>query len=102
MKAFSSLLYPTRSSINYKLTRPLRRVVARLWDSRLSASRPVFRNGKHIFSMAGYGDFCRYRCSGFEKKEPETLEWIESFNAEDSLIDIGANIGTYSLDAAKL
>jgi len=102
MTIISSLLYPTRSSINYRITGPLRRSLARLWDSRLSASRPVFRNGEYIFSMVDYGDFCRYRCSGFEKKEPETLEWIESFNSEDVLLDIGANIGTYSLYAAKL
>lgn len=36
------------------------------------------------------------------KKEPETIEWIETFFQEgDVLFDIGANIGAYSLVTAK-
>ena len=34
-------------------------------------------------------------------KEPETIEWIDSFDEEDVLWDIGANIGVYSLYAAS-
>lgn len=33
-------------------------------------------------------------------KEPETLEWIDSFSKEDLLWDVGANIGIYSIYAA--
>lgn len=36
------------------------------------------------------------------RKEPETVQWIEQqFRAGDVLFDIGANIGAYSLIAAK-
>jgi FkbM family methyltransferase len=35
-----------------------------------------------------------------ESKEPETLEWIAGFNANDVLIDIGANVGMYTIWAA--
>ncbi|MBF0244952.1 MAG: FkbM family methyltransferase [Planctomycetes bacterium] len=34
-------------------------------------------------------------------KEPETLEWIGTFAQDDILWDIGANVGVYSLYAAK-
>jgi len=34
-------------------------------------------------------------------KEPETIEWIDSFQNEDTFWDIGSNIGCYSLYAAK-
>src|SRR3954452_22972396 len=34
-------------------------------------------------------------------KEPWTVEWIESLGAGDVLYDIGANVGVYSLIAAK-
>jgi FkbM family methyltransferase len=34
-------------------------------------------------------------------KEPETIEWIESFKAGDVFYDVGANVGAYSLVAAK-
>lgn len=35
------------------------------------------------------------------EKEPETVAWIESFQAGDVFYDIGANVGAYSLLAAK-
>jgi len=33
-------------------------------------------------------------------KEPETIEWIDSFDKSDTLWDIGANVGIYSIYAA--
>lgn len=42
-----------------------------------------------------------WRAKTLETKEPETLRWINSFKKEDVLYDIGANIGLYSLYAAK-
>lgn len=44
----------------------------------------------------------RFRASTYDTKEPETLEWIERyFQPGDVMYDIGANIGLYSLFAAK-
>ena len=43
----------------------------------------------------------RYRIKTFNSKEPETLEWIESFEKGSVFWDIGANIGLYSIYAAK-
>ena len=37
----------------------------------------------------------------FSSKEPGTLEWIDSFPAGSELWDIGANVGLYSVYAAK-
>ena len=34
-------------------------------------------------------------------KEPDTIAWIESFEKGDVLFDVGANIGLYSIFAAK-
>jgi len=34
-------------------------------------------------------------------KEPSTIEWIDSFRLESVFYDIGANVGAYSLYAAK-
>lgn len=42
-----------------------------------------------------------WRINTFHKKEPETLRWIDEFEQTDVFWDIGANIGTYSLYAAK-
>jgi FkbM family methyltransferase len=42
-----------------------------------------------------------YRAETFSTKEPETLEWIESIPNDSVLWDIGANVGLYSIYAAK-
>lgn len=44
----------------------------------------------------------RFRAETYTTKEPETLEWIERyFQPGDVMYDVGANIGLYSLFAAK-
>ncbi|MGE9984674.1 FkbM family methyltransferase [Desulfovibrio sp. SGI.169] len=42
-----------------------------------------------------------FRVETFYTKEPETLQWIEGFSDNEVLWDIGANIGLYSVYAAK-
>jgi FkbM family methyltransferase len=44
---------------------------------------------------------CRYRAESFSSKEPETLTWLESIPEGAILWDVGANIGLYSIYAAK-
>ena len=41
-----------------------------------------------------------FRAKSFFDKEPETLEWIDTFKDESIFWDIGANIGLYSCYAA--
>ena len=43
----------------------------------------------------------RYRVESFSTKEPETLEWIDRFPDDSVLWDIGANVGLYTIYAAK-
>lgn len=45
---------------------------------------------------------CKLRADTFSTKEPETLSWIDSYNGQGALFDIGANIGLYSLYFAKM
>jgi FkbM family methyltransferase len=42
----------------------------------------------------------KWRVESIYTKEPCTLEWIETFSADDVLFDIGANVGMYSIWAA--
>jgi len=44
---------------------------------------------------------CRFRAETFSTKEPETLEWIDNIPKGAVLWDVGANIGLYSVYAAK-
>lgn len=46
-------------------------------------------------------DVTRWRIETFHTKERDTLAWIETFAAEDIFVDIGANVGMYTLWAAK-
>ena len=45
---------------------------------------------------------CYYRAKTFSSKEPETLDWIDNFKEKSVFWDIGANIGLYSIYAAKI
>jgi FkbM family methyltransferase len=46
------------------------------------------------------GDLAQWRARTLLTKEPETIEWIDSFDDGDTFWDIGANIGIYSVYAA--
>jgi len=52
----------------------------------------------HFYSP---NDLTRWRAETFFTKEPETLEWIDSFSPGDVLWDVGANVGLYTLYAAR-
>jgi FkbM family methyltransferase len=57
--------------------------------------------GGATFRMLVSNDWERFRVETVTTKEPETVEWIlENFRAGDTLFDIGANIGIYSILAA--
>ncbi len=46
------------------------------------------------------GKIPKWRALTLLTKEPETLEWIETFQDTEILWDIGSNVGVYSLYAA--
>ena len=79
----------------------LRKFPGIIWDKRLDVSLSVRVAGREVFKIYDYGKITRFRASSFESKEPETIAWIDSFAPGDSLLDIGANIGIYSLYAAS-
>jgi FkbM family methyltransferase len=43
----------------------------------------------------------KFRVQRFATKEPETLDWIDSFEEKSVFWDIGANVGIFSIYAAK-
>ncbi len=60
----------------------------------------IERNGIE-YNFSAPNQLCRYRAKTFSSKEPETLFWIDSFLEGSIFWDIGANIGLYSIHAAK-
>ena len=61
--------------------------------------RPIKYKNRKIFHIEDKSWITRYRAISFEDKEPETLKWIESFDQDQCLLDVGANIGLYTLFA---
>jgi FkbM family methyltransferase len=53
------------------------------------------------FNFSAPNLVCHWRLKTFSTKEPETLEWIDSIPEGSVLWDVGANIGLYSVYAAK-
>lgn len=51
--------------------------------------------------FAAPNTLCDWRARTFSSKEPETLEWIDSMPEDAVLWDVGANVGLYSVYAAK-
>lgn len=57
--------------------------------------------GAATFRMLVSNDWERFRVETVATKEPETVDWIlNNFRASDTLFDLGANIGIYSILAA--
>lgn len=53
------------------------------------------------FTLSCENWITHYRWKTYNSKEPETLDWLDTFVADgDVLFDVGANIGVYSLYAA--
>lgn len=44
---------------------------------------------------------CKWRVDTLYTKEPDTIEWLKTMGPGDVLYDVGANIGLYSIFAAK-
>ena len=59
------------------------------------------KDKKKIFTLRNFPGSTAGRGLNMFRSDPEVCEWIDKFNSNSTLIDIGANIGVYSLYAAK-
>jgi FkbM family methyltransferase len=65
----------------------------------LGSTKQIEHNGT-IITFCTPNALCDYRAISFSKKEPDTLNWIDSLEEGKIFWDIGANIGVYSLYVA--
>ena len=79
------------------LNRPIR--VYRSFLSRVNAVKRTNVHGVPIVFDAN-DELHLLRADWIESKEPETIEWIDSFELGSVFFDIGANVGVFSLYAA--
>jgi FkbM family methyltransferase len=73
-------------------------VSARLAEQLSPIVAVTIRSGTIHFYCPGYSPF--WQADALLEKEPETIEWIDTFKAGDNFWDIGANVGVYTLYAA--
>ena len=66
----------------------------------MSTTHHVHHNSE-MFSFVVPNSLNHFRATTFCTKEPETLEWIDNIPKGAVLWDIGANVGLYSIYAAK-
>lgn len=81
----------------FGLNRPIRFYRALL--SRVNCIKRVRVNDTEI-SFDANEELHLLRAKWLHKKEPETLDWINSFGKGEVLYDVGANVGVFSLYAA--
>lgn len=60
----------------------------------------VYEGNTFLFTSPNYLN--HWRLKTFSSKEPETLKWIDNLEEGAVLWDIGANVGLYSVYAAKV
>lgn len=61
----------------------------------------VVRDGAAEVTYCTPNRMTKLRADTLFSKEPDTIEWIRGFEAGEVLLDIGANVGMYSVWAAK-
>ena len=73
----------------------------KIFNSITSRKYYVKKNEQKIFSVRKFGGSSVIRAHTFYTREPETVEWIDKFITGSNFLDIGANVGIYSLYAAS-
>lgn len=98
VKLFDSSVMVFRGMIRLLARRKFDRVLARLTE----LLTPIVRTKTEYGAIQFYcpGVLLEYRARTLLTKEPETIEWLETFESNDVFWDIGANVGMYSLYAA--
>lgn len=61
----------------------------------------VTTGGGRTIRFAAPNLVARHRAATLFEKEPETIAWIDGFRPGDVLLDVGANVGTYTVYAAS-
>jgi FkbM family methyltransferase len=101
LKKISYFIYLILFSFNFILNKVTKKnflIYLRDFIENNSYTQYSILNKKIIFFTPS--PLIKWLSDSFLQKEPETIEWINSFNNKTILWDIGANIGLYSIYAA--
>jgi len=76
-------------------------VVAEAYITELVTKNIRVKHNDVELMLSSVNNINKMRADTFSIKEPETLDWIDSFDSESNFWDVGANVGLYSCYAAK-
>ncbi len=68
------------------------------FSQNLQLKKKLNFDGKEIFFKTGHNRL-KWRVDSFFSEEPLMIDWLKKFSPKDIFLDIGANVGTYSLPA---
>lgn len=88
------------AALGLSCLRPGKFLYQQVISAAINQTRAVSFRSQHMI-FATPNSMSRYRAESFAAKEPETLEWIEGLPEGAILWDVGANVGLYSIYAAK-
>jgi hypothetical protein len=95
---WSSQLAPHILKSAYRQSRLVFRSAVRSFGSRVTTCKV----GGVVIRVGVSSEIEHFRADTYSTKEPETLDWLDrELTEEDIFFDVGANIGLYSLYAAK-
>ena len=102
IKLFSKILFQILNLFEYilfKLTK--KKYLGYLYDQIRKNSYTKVKINNKMINFFTPNEIIQYRIETYFSKEPETLEWIGKIPSGLNLWDIGANVGLYSIYAAK-
>jgi FkbM family methyltransferase len=57
-------------------------------------------DGPYTYKFVPVNEHCAWRVKTMFTKEPDTIEWLSQMKPGETLVDVGANIGIYTIFAA--
>ncbi len=100
MNVFSVLLWPWRNYRRADGNRPLEPQISLEQYEKLVPYHTVYEGPTEVVYVTP-NLFTKWRVDSLFEKEPDTIEWIRGFQASEVFVDIGANVGMYTIWAAK-
>ncbi len=103
MNVFRILLWPLRNRDRRPAAAAAPAPTVHLTPEDLEMINPILkvRDGATEVAYCTPNRFTKWRVDTLFTKEPDTIDWIRNFSPGDILVDVGANVGMYSIWAAK-
>ena len=90
-------------TIGFIIVKPLNAIAPAMFDNIFSRKKMIYiKQLNQSISHRDFGLESRIQAKTSLLKEPSTIMWIDSFEKNKNLLDVGASVGVFSLYAAIL